>query len=341
LPTVDVALEAAGPGGSQLAAAQSAGIDLLSGGQVILFRLYNRVVSPLDGFVYWVRADAMTPGANPGLLGPNQQALNVGTVVGAPPTRQVTPSSLHHTTLNQQSGDESFSLQKIVLTAQQPVDFLTAVSPTALWVGEFGGLRFAFSQRSGFYVNANTYHYRGDALYPSLATQLVESPQQLDTSLVVSNSLPIWLTLNEQFPVYPSLLVPDNMAPPYGAVEIGEDDTTPIAAGAVHGPTLTRWQLVKDRVKVTTFGARNDAIQDYLDAVAGYTLRNPGVMGLCNTPTVRDAKRGQVEMSIIAQKKVITFEVNYFQNRVRDIARQLILSAPGTFEIAEPQGTPA
>jgi hypothetical protein len=46
-------------------------------------------------------------------------------------------------------------------------------------------------------------------------------------------------------------------------------------------------------------------------------------------------------MSIIAQKKVITFDVNYYQQRARDIARQLILSAPVNFEIAEPQGTPA
>jgi hypothetical protein len=342
--TVDVALGAAGPGGSQLAAAQAAGIDVISGGQVILFRRYYRVVSPLDGMVFWVRDAVITPGAVPGFLGPNQQALNVGSIIADGPTRQVTPSSLHHTTLNQQSEDESFSLQKITLTAQQPVDFLTDIAPTVLWVGELNNLRFAFSQRTGFYINANTYHYRGDALYPSLATQLVEDPAELDLSLSVSNSLPIWLLIAQPgtFPAYPSYLVPDNIQPPYASVHIGEDDTTPIAAGAYHDQTSTRWQLARDRVRITFYGVRNDAAMDYLDAVTRYTRENPAVIGVKNTPIIKDAKRGQTEMSIIAIKKVAVFDVNYFQSRVRDVARQLILRAllttilsPGGY-VAEP-----
>jgi len=46
-----------------------------------------------------------------------------------------------------------------------------------------------------------------------------------------------------------------------------------------------------------------------------------------NSPIPRDAKRGQTEFSVLAQKKVIDFEVDYWQRRSRDQARQLIRQA--------------
>ena len=50
-----------------------------------------------------------------------------------------------------------------------------------------------------------------------------------------------------------------------------------------------------------------------------------------NMPVVRDEKRIQSELNAIAQKKSLTFEVSYYQNRMNDIARQLILSAVPSF----------
>lgn len=315
--------------GSQLASSLAGGIETISSGQTIQFNRYLRRVLPLDGFVFWVRADLLAPsGLNSAAM--NAFTLNqVGVVEQLSPALLVHPSSLHHTTINQQDEAESFSLQSFVLTSQEPVDQLNAISPDTLWIGDWRGHRLAFSSRTGFYRQANTYHYKGDSLYPALATQVIDDPATIDLSnLVVSNSLPIWLTLNQYFPLFPSLLVPDNMVPPYAAVHIGEDDTS--AAGLSLAPFYdqngSRFQLVRDRVKVTLYGVRNFMVMDWLDLVDQYTLANPSVMGIMNVPVPRDAKRGQTEFSIIAQKKVVEFEVNYYQARVHNIALQYIQS---------------
>ena len=51
------------------------------------------------------------------------------------------------------------------------------------------------------------------------------------------------------------------------------------------------------------------------------------MFGIMNSPVPKDAKRGQIEINTIAQKKVIVFEVNYYQTRVNSLAQQLIKSA--------------
>jgi hypothetical protein len=43
-----------------------------------------------------------------------------------------------------------------------------------------------------------------------------------------------------------------------------------------------------------------------------------------NMPVMQDAKQSQREFGIIAQKKVITFQVSYYQSTVNNIARKLI-----------------
>ena len=48
------------------------------------------------------------------------------------------------------------------------------------------------------------------------------------------------------------------------------------------------------------------------------------MLGMANMPTVRDEKRTQVEMAVLAMKKSITFDVWYNQGTARDIARGLI-----------------
>jgi hypothetical protein len=216
----------------------------------------------------------------------------------------------------------------MIFTSKAPVNDLNEIAPDTLYLATTNGQRYAFSSRSMWYRQAGLYHYSGDAVYPALASQVVDNPSDLDTrDIVVSNSLPIWLQFNQLFPVFPSFLVPDNLAPPYASVHIGEEDTSPLQSGATHDASGSRWQLAKDVVRVTTYGVRNADIMDWLDMVDTYTLENPGVMGVMNSPVPRDAKRGQTEISAIAQKKVITFEANYYQARVRTVARQLITSA--------------
>lgn len=325
MPTVE---EAATVSQTQMSGAQAAGLGIISEAVELVFTLYYRVVLPLDGFVFWVRADLLRPAALLDLAAYNRVPLNqIASVEVAAETLVVEPASLHHTTLNQQNEAESFSLQKFTLTCKQSVDNLAAVAPGQLWVADWCGLKLAFSSRTGYYRTADTYHYTGDALYPALAGQLIDDTAQLDlTSVVTSNSLPIWLALGAPFPVYPSFLVPDNIVPPYGAVHIGDDDTDPLQAAPFYdGDTGSRWQLCRDRVRLTTYGVRNDAIMDWLDRVQQYTLDNPSTMGLMNSPVPRDAKRGQTELSIIAQKKITTLEVSYYQARIRDVAIKRIV----------------
>jgi hypothetical protein len=50
-------------------------------------------------------------------------------------------------------------------------------------------------------------------------------------------------------------------------------------------------------------------------------------MGIMNSPIPADAKRGQVEISALAQKKTIVFHASYYQARVQTLARQLITQA--------------
>src|SRR6202012_3696829 len=173
---------------------------------------------PADGFVFWVRADllaAPSPTSNAFMF----QARG----------------SLHHTTVNKQDPDESFSINRMIFTSKDPVDNLAAIAPNSLYLGSTNGQRYAFSARSMWYKQAALYHYSGDAGYPTLATQIINHPTKLNLSdAVVSNSLPIWLSLNKFFPLYPSMLVPDNIDPPYAAVNIGEEDTTPMQSGATH-----------------------------------------------------------------------------------------------------------
>lgn len=312
---------------TELKAGLDAGLDTLGLYFSVTFRLYKKIVSPLDGMVYWCLASTLSPSALGNTSRFNTFMFNQPVRVVDPAHSLQAPGYLHHTTVNQQGDDESFSVQKFVFTSEVQVDSLSAVNDDELWVAWHNGYRFAFSSRSMYSQQAGLFHYAGDALYPSLNTQVVESPADLRLDdIVVSNSLPIWLTFT-QFPLFPGFLAPDNISPPYGVVSIGENDTVAIQAAGYHDRAGSRWQLVKDTVKVTTYGVRNDLILDFLQTVGQYTLDNPEVMGLMNSPVPRDAKRGQTEFSILAQKKVLTFEVNYYQLRVNQVARQLILSA--------------
>lgn len=313
---------------TELKAGLDAGLDTLGLQFTVTFRLYKQIISPLDGMVYWCLADTLSTSALGNTSRFNSFRFNQPVTVVSPAPSQQAPGYLHHTTINQQGEDESFSLQKFVFTSQVEVDQLSAVNSDELWVAWHNGYRFAFSSRSMYSQQAGLFHYSGDALYPSLSTQVVENPALIDlTSIAVSNSLPIWLTLNSLFPVYSSYLAPSNISPPYATVQIGEGDTSPIQAAGYHDKQGSRWQLVKDVVRITTYGVKNDLILDFVELVGRYTLNNPGVMGLMNSPIPRDAKRGQAEFGILAQKKMLTFEVNYYQLRVEQIARKLILSA--------------
>jgi hypothetical protein len=51
-------------------------------------------------------------------------------------------------------------------------------------------------------------------------------------------------------------------------------------------------------------------------------------------PVIRDEKRTQTELGVIAMKKTFDIEVNYYQTRINNLARQFIQSAIPTFIVS-------
>ena len=313
---------------SELAADIAAGVAALSGGATVTFTQYARVVLPLDGFVFWVRADLLTAPAFANIL----PAMPI-------PTAAIVQiaGSMHYSITKQQNEDETVAINQVVFTGTSEVNDLDRIGPNSMLIAEVGpeAIPFAFSQRGRYYAQADLYHYVGDAVYPALQSQIIDSAVGFNAqSLVVSNSLPIWLALNSYTPpypgfvtgvtLYPSFAVPDNLVPPYGTVHIEAGETRGLQAAPYFGPTLSRYQLSRDRVKVTLYGLGNDAAMTFLDAVFQYSF-DYSTIGLSNMPVIRDDKRTQRELSILAMKKTVEFEVTYLQTSVRDIARQTIL----------------
>lgn len=331
MPTIAESL----PNQSQLASGLKAGLDVIDRNEVVTFTKYVKVVLPLDGFVFWVKANLLSPSALMNASTLNFVAFNEPRiVVTEAPTIQA-KGSLHYATDHRQNEDETIDVDRVVFTAEEEIRPFNEIGPMVMFIGEFEGLRVVFSQRQSFYVQAGIYHYVGDAVYPAMESQIIDDPADFDTrSLVVSNSLPIWLSLSKFMPVYPSFAVPDNSAPPYATAHIPPDSTEAIQSAPSFDRYGTHSQLVKERVRVTIYGLRNFDALDYQDYVFQYSLDTDAI-GIMNMPVVRDEKRTQAELTILAMKKSIDFEVNYYQTRVRDIARQLILSCIPTYIIRD------
>lgn len=329
MPSVLDAISAVNP----LNATLKAGLEVIDQGATVTFTRYVRLVLPLDGFVFWVRADLLSASALFNASTPNTPFFNRPRAIMTPAATLVAPGSLHWASINNQNQDEGFTTNSIVFTSEVPVTDLNQVSPQVMYLATVDGRRYTFSRRESFYKVADIYHYRGDAVYPVMDTQIIDNVNGFDgCNVVVSNSLPIWLALNAFMPVYPSFLVDSNVSPPYASVHIGPDDTEAVQAVPSQDRMSNHWQLVSDRVRVTLYGMRNFNALDYLDYVLDYML-NGDVMGLMNMPVVRDEKRTQAEITVLAQKKSILFQVSYYQSRIRDLARQLILSCIPTFEV--------
>jgi hypothetical protein len=143
-------------------------------------------------------------------------------------------------------------------------------------------------------------------------------------NVVVSNSLPAWLTLNKVCPIYPSFLLPDNLPLPYIAAHVIPEETHSIQPVPIIDLDGSHWQLARDRVRLTFYGLRNFNAVDWLDQALAFIGYDGEVMGLMNGPIIRDEKRTQAEIGVIAMKKTLEFEVSYYQQRVRALALQYI-----------------
>lgn len=322
--------------GAGMAGALAAGLATLSGGATVRFVRYQRIVLPADGYVFWVKADLLAGGAAFGTSPLNSFAFGAQPAVAVPAPVLTVAGSLHVSSNVEQREDESLAIASMTFTTTEPVNDLHAVASDAMWIADWGGRRYAFSSRSGWYKQANLYHYRGDAVYPALETQIVDDPQTLDgRSQVVSNALPFFLdpTLSPGAPAFPSLLVPDNQPPPYLSVHIGEDDTRFLQPVPNLDANGDHWQLAADRVRVTVYGMRNLDAARYFDRVFE-TSRVYDRFGIMSGSVIKDAKRGQREFGVIAQKKTFEFEVSYYQTAATAWARQLIKTVIPSFIVA-------
>lgn len=306
----------AGVAPTQLQAALDSGLEQISDNQTVTFQQYTKYTFSEDGYVFWVATGNVVPFAG----------------------------SLHILDDRRQDEDQTMAANQIVFTAEQEVSQLNSVAPGTMWVGSWQvddtTLQVAFSSTGMNYQQAGLWHYRGFAVYPALASQLIDSAADLPVGPIVSNSLPIWLSQNSMAPVYASFLVPDNVVPPYIIAHIDPNNTIALQAfplfdwSARTNPNgdpsplyeLPSWQLMRDTVKLTFYGFTNQQAIQFYAALMDYSV-NTDNFGFCNSPAIVDDKRTQVEIAALAMKKTMVIQASYYQGTADAIARRLILSA--------------
>ena len=289
------------------------GLSVLSQYQAIPFTQYIRYVLPLDGYIFWLRTKTA-----------------------------IIQGSLHVAIDKQQREDETIAVNRVVLTTGELIQEFNEIGPNTIWIGEQAGIKFAFVQQGPFYRAAGLFHYSGDAVYPALESQLVDVGAQLSAAtLIVSNSLPAWLTLQSYTPawlvvpnpsvtLYPSFAVPDNLRPPYGAIHIEPAETQPLNLLPIVAAQGAHSQLASDKVRATLYGLTNAEALAWLDLVIQYSY-DTDVIGIQDVTPARDEKRTQAELGILAMKKTFNFQVSYLQETLPNVARQLIETVATTY----------
>jgi hypothetical protein len=308
--------ETAGQDDNGQAATLLSGLQVLAQDETIAFRRYVRNVLPLDGYVFWLGANTLE-----------------------------VKGSLHYTTDKRQNEDETIGVNRVILSTANEIQNFNELDPDMIWVGEYKGLRFAFSQQSSRF-KTGVFHYFGYAVYPAMESQLVDVGSQLSPdNLIVSNSLPAWLSLftynpiwvqcqipNPFVPLFPSFAVPDNLRPPYGAVHIDPGQTRAIQAFPALGRvTTSQSQLATDTVTVTLYGLTNSRAMDFVSLVNQFS-EDTDLIGMMDIAIARDEKRTQAELGILAMKKSIRYQVSYNQGAMRNVARALIEKASAAVE---------
>jgi hypothetical protein len=293
------------------------GLDTLSYNQELTFLKFIRIVSPLDGMVWLVRSGLVET--------PTTGALNGIPYASLPDTLTV-KGSLHFSTNLQQEEAESPGISSIVFTAQDPVEDFVSLPGSVLYIVDIGdGVMASFSSRTSYYRQATLHQYTGEAVYPFMKDRIITSLEGFSAmTRSISNSLPVWLAIASTFPVYPSYLVPQNIVPPYAAVHIPPESTEALQSAPWSDPaTGSRYQLMREMAKITFYGVPNDQALDYVNQVYETTLVDLPAIGLMNPlPALRDEKKTQRELQVLALKKSIEFNVSYLQTRILDVALQ-------------------
>lgn len=312
---------------TQLAASLGAGVSTLSLNQTVNFTLYVKLILPLDGYVYWVNANLLNDSA---LIGASQfNKIEFGTEGNKtlPPKLLTAQGSLHYATEIIQEQDQTASRNKVVFTTQGQIQDFNEINPNFMYIATFDEVRFGFSRSANYYKQASVYHYHGDAIYSIMDSQIIESITDFDTTdVIVSNSLPLWLSLNKFFNIYPSFLSEQNSTLPYATAYIDPKSTQALQAAPLINNVSSHFQLVNETVKIEMFGIRNSDALQFQDYVNNFSVTTDS-FGVMNMPVIQDEHVTQKELGIIAMKKTITFEISYYQQNILDIARKFITSA--------------
>ena len=280
------------------------GYNTLDEGAKIEFVKYDRYVLPVDGYIFYLRDLAAKP-------------LNVS-------------GSIHYRTDVKQNSDETIGINRVLFTTETQTQDFNSLVNTSVYIGQVADaegnlIRFAFSSSGKFFESSGLYHYQGDAIYPAMYSQIIDNPiLPITLQQVATNSLPIWLQLTALMPIFPAFLAPTNLQPPYATVEI--TDTVAKGTAPYVDSQSSHYQLAGEKCKIVIYGLSNNTALDFQDYIIDQSLTYDN-FGIENMPIIKDEQRTQSELTMIANKKSIEFEINYYQQRVNTITRQLILSA--------------
>jgi hypothetical protein len=263
------------------------------------------------------------------------------------PTDVKVQGSFHYDSMTEQRADATVDTSTVVFTSLSEIQPFNQIGPDFLYIGSYRDIRFAFSSRGYLYEQADLYHYVGRAIYSTTATQVVDDVETFEPEVFNSNSIPIWMFMNYYeppypggltcpFQLYPAFLVDGNTPLPFGSVHV--ERTEALMPFPVLGQRMEADQLCRDRVVIHMYGASNRLASDFREFVEQYS-KDWNAIGIATTGAITDANQVQSELQVIAQRKSITFEVNYLQSVSRDVARQYILKAkcnfyPGLPELA-------
>ena len=272
------------PGGQNVAL--QVGLEQLSNKQTLTFSKYLRQVVSQDGFVYWVNT------------GQTMQAVG----------------SLHYATSQDQNEDETLGVNSVIFTSEVPIEAFNAINEGVLWIAQWAvpsgaTIQIAFSRQGPYYQQADLWHYSGFAVYPALSSQILQSASDIPSGPIVSDSLPIWLSLPTQLastigsqapdvPVYASFLIPENIAPPYIAAHvISTMALGPFPIGTWPAPSagsnlynVADSQLIADEVRLTFYGLNNQQARQYLNALIQYS-ENSDAFGFMCKPALWSSNR--------------------------------------------------
>lgn len=309
------------------------GIKRLSNNQTVTFKQYQKYILPADGFVYWVATDTAP-----------------FTVEGA----------FHYVVQQSQEVDQTRGINTVIFSALESVTQFNAVASGTLWIGTIPAdmdnqgapVLFSFNQRGSYFQEADEHHYTGTAVWPTMQTQILQSVADLPTSAILSNSIPLFLSLTgpqpgqpapswlptAQYTLYPEYLAAENQVPPFITVEVKSTESLQIQAYRYNRAdgTAGRDQLVKDQVTLHIWGLDHVQATQYLDYLMWYFETYGGKvssMGLMSDPVIRDAVSLQTELNTRAQKKVIELTVSYYQSAALASAMKLIEKTQPAFSI--------